>query len=230
MHSPTQRKFAISILFLLAPVVGYPSSISVNGACDVGVCSPVDTLGIGDSSSGTFDFNASVNGDPYNIFGSYSAANPPSGDTALALNLTAVYTGSSPTTQTDVLTINQFQDYTVTSPSGTYFEDITAGLGGPLGTGSSLTAQLFYNGQGLGQLGPFSSSGSGSASKSLTLSSPLDADAEFVLDFGPGSENGSYMTTTPEPAGLGPLAVVLALGLGLPAVRRCRELASNRNV
>jgi len=227
MLSPTQRQLRLFAWFLVAPGLGSASSISVNGTCEVGVCSPVDTLGIGDSTSGNFDFITSVNGDPYNIFGSYSATNPPSGDTAMMLDLTAVYTGSSPTEQTDVLTINQFQDYTVTGPSGTYFEDITAGLGGPLGTGSSLSAQLFYNGQGLGQLGPFTTSANESLSKSLTLSSPLDADAEFVFDFAPGSENGSYMTTTPEPTGLGPVAAILTLGLGFPAVRRCRRGSSD---
>ena len=236
MLSPPQRHVMLLACLLAAPALGLASSIVVNATCEAGTCPPVDTLASGGSTSGTFNFNYTFsNTDEYNIFGEYAATNPVSGDSTLQFNVTAVYAGNgtSSASQHDLLTIHDLQDYTVlTSLDGDYFEHSAAGIGGPIASASSFSAQLSFNGNGLGLLGPFTGPGSYDETSDLNLTgltSPLVADFQFQFDFAAGSNVGSYITTAPvpEPGGMVPVAAILALGLGLPAIRRFRVLSRN---
>jgi hypothetical protein len=229
MPSGSFRHFTLLAGFLIAPALGLSSTITFNGV------PTVDTLPVGSSTSGIFDFDYfSPNTDKYNITGNFAANNPTSGPTSITFNATAVFVGNSTSTasQHDLLTIDDKQNYIVPhSLDGNYFEDTAASLGGPIAPASTFTAQLFYDGNGLGILGPFTAPGSNfsSASRDLFgLTSPLEADFRFDFDFAAGSGVGSFISTTsflastPEPGGVVSLTVILAVGLGFPAIRRCR--------
>jgi len=223
MLSARHARFMFLAVFLAAPAGSFASSITLNGTCEAGTCPPVDTLLSGGSTSNTFNFMTSVNGDPFDVSGEYSASNPTSGLTTIQVAATALYEGSTPS-NSDVLTLDDLQDYTVTGGlSGDYFEQTAASFGGPPAAGSSLSAELFYNGQGVGLLGPFTSAGSQAITKNLTLSgTALDADLQITFDFAAGSTNGSFMSTVPEPRGVAPVAAILAVVLGIAAMRRSR--------
>jgi hypothetical protein len=112
---------------------------------------------------------------------------------------------------------------------GDYDLDGFAGFGGT-GAGSSLQMDGLYNGDGPSLL--FTSTGFQSSSKSLTgLTGPIDVDFKFTFTFGEGSTTGSYITTVPqaipEPGGAIPIAVLLALSLGVPAIRRSSVVSKN---
>ncbi len=223
-----QRHLTLFASFLAASALAFGSSITVNGTCEAGSC-PVPP-GSGALTSGSsipvtaFNFTYTFgNGDIYDVIGDYSAANSVAG-TSIGFNVTVVYEGTTPS-QADVLTIDDFQNYTVTTGlSGTYFENTAAAFGGGLGSGSSLSAQLSYNGTGLGELGPFSAAGSQSKSTFVSLSgTALAADFQFTFDFGAGSKPGSYISTVPEPAGIVPVAALLGMGLAIAAFRRAGQ-------
>ena len=229
MPSGSFRHFTLLAGFLIAPALGLSSTITVNGICEAGTCPTVDTLAFGSSTSGNFNFNLLFgNTDKYNIFGQFAANNPTTGATSIQFNATAVFVGNSTSTssQHDLLTIDDLQNYTVPhSLDGNYFEDTAASIGGPIAPASSFTAELSYNGNGLGVLGPFTGPGSHFASANrdlLGLTSPLEADFQFKFDFAAGSGVGSFISTVPEPGGVVPLTVILAVGLGFPAIRRYR--------
>lgn len=228
MPSGSLRHFTLLAGFLIAPALGLASTITVNGICEAGTCPTVDTLAFGSSTNGNFNVNYFFgNTDEYNITGQFAATNPTTGGTTIQFNATAVFVGNSTSTtsQHDLLTIDDLQNYTVPySLDGNYFEDTASFIGGPIGAASSLTAQLSYNGNGVGVMGPFGPGAhSGSANKNLLgMVSPLDADFQFKFDFAAGSGVGSFISTVPEPGGVAPIALILAIGLGYQAVRRYR--------
>jgi hypothetical protein len=225
------RHLALVALLLVAPALSLASSITVNGTCETGTCPPTDTLSPGSSIS-TTNFNFTFDG--FDISGEYKASNTtnsPSGFTDTQVDVTATYEGSTPLTAPVVLTVDDLQDFTVPSSYsllGIYDEGGTAGFSGTVGAGSSITEEAFYNGQGVGLLGPFTTNGtSETASKSLTLSgTSLDVENQFVFTFNAGTSKGGSITTTPEPGGLIPVAAILLLCLGIPAIRRYRRLSS----
>jgi hypothetical protein len=234
MLSASPRHLTLLACLLAAPVLGLASSIAVNGT------QPTDTLTYGTSTNGTFNFDYVFgDSDKYDIFGDYSATNPILGPTTIQFNVTAVYEGNKTNTNSknDVLTIDDLQDYIVPySLDGMYFEDTAADIGGPIASKSSFSAELFFNGHGLGMLGPFVGPGSSFASSSSDLTglkSPLDAEFQFTFDFAKGSEVGSFISTVPksavpEPGGVISTAIILALGLGFPAFRRSRLHSKDR--
>jgi hypothetical protein len=250
MFSAPQKHFMLLVPFLLAPGLGLASSIVLNNGtpgavCEAGSC-PVDTLSAGGSASGIFSFTYKASdGDWYAITGNYSAANPASGDTSIVFNADAAYEGyeginSTVSQGADTFTIDDLQNYDLSSSTyyttygtlnGYYTEDTSSGvIGGP--TGSSWQAELFYNGQALGVLGPFTgpgyaSNGSGTALTGFGSATTLDADFQFTYDFAAGTPAGSGFTSTPEPGGLIPVAAILALCLGVPAIRRYRVRSEN---
>ena len=234
MHLRPQRHVMLLACLLATPVLGLASSIVVNGtSCEAGTCPPVDTLAPGSSIPSTlFSFTASVNGDPYHIFGDYSASNTTdtsTGFTFTQIDVTAQYIGITPIAQSDVLVVHDLQDFTVPGGfdlDGIYDLDGFAGFGGT-GASSSLQMDGLYNGDGPSLL--FTSTGFQSSSKSLTgLTGPIDVDFKFTFTFGDGSTTGSYITTVvPEPGGAIPIAVLLALCLGVPAIRRSSVVSKN---
>lgn len=229
MYSAPQRYLMLSALLLVAPVLALASSITVNGTCEAGTCPPTDTLAPGGSVPFTlFGFDVVVNGDTYLVSGNYKAANTTDsgGTTSFGGDVSAEYIGGSPTAQQDILTIDDLQNYTVPGTynlAGTYDEGAYLGLIGDA-AGSSASFQILYNGDSVGLLGPYTTSGDHTASQFLNLSgTSLSADSQFTFSFAAGTTKGALITTTPEPGGLVPLAAVLVLGLGLPAFRRSRQ-------
>jgi len=225
----------LAALVLVTPALTFASSITVNGACEVGTCPPTDTLAPGSSIPVTpFSFGVTVNGDKYQVSGDYSAANTtntPSGFTSFNGDFTVKYIGGTPTAQTDVLTVEDLQDYTVPGGfdlAGTYDESAYLGLSGGA-PGSTASFQIIYNGQSVGLLGPFTTSGQHSASKFLNLSgTSLDAISQFNFTFAAGTTFGSVMTTAvPEPGSLILFGATFALGLGIVAFRQ-RRLSPNQ--
>ncbi len=229
MPSGSFRYFTFLAALMIAPALGFSSTVTVNGNCEAGTCPPVDTLAYGSNTSGNFGFDfVFANTDKYNIVGNYAATNPIAGFTTIQFNVTAVYEGNSSSTSSgnDVLTLDDLQNYSVPySLDGNYFEDTEAFIGGPIASASSFAAQLSFNGNGVGLMGPFTGPGSYSSSMNkdlLGMISPLSADFQMKLDFAAGSKVGSFISTVPEPGGVMPLIILLAVGLGFPAVLRHR--------
>jgi hypothetical protein len=249
MFSARQVQFTLLAFSLLAPGLGFASSIVVNGAnCDAGACPTVDTLSSGagsGSSIGSTPFSFTYvagDGDWYGISGNYAASNPASGDTSMVFNVTAKYEGnggvnSAASVSADTFTISDMQDFNLASSAyylsygtlnGYYTESTNSGIvGSAPATGSSWQAQLFYNGQALPVLGPFTgpgsaSNGSGTALTGFGAATTLAADFVFTYDFAQGTAAGSGFTSTPEPGGMIPAAAIAILCLGFGAVRRSR--------
>jgi hypothetical protein len=249
MFSARQIHLSLLAFGLLAPGLGFASSIIVNGTtCDAGTCPTVDTLSSG-AGSGTiisstpFNFTyVAGDGDWYGITGNYAASNPASGDTSMVFNVTAKYEGngginSVASVAADTFTISDMQDFNLASSAyylsyGTlngYYTESTASniVGSAPAAGSSWDAQLFYNNQALPVLGPFTgagnaSNGSGTALTGFGSATTLDADFVFTYDFAQGTAAGAGFTSTPEPGGVIPAAAIAILCLGFGAMRRSR--------
>ncbi len=240
MLSAPRRHAILLALFLITPALSFASSILVNSTCEAGTCPSVDTLASGGSASGTFNvIYVAADGDWYDIMGNYGATNPASGETSILFNVEATYEGydginNIASVGADTFTVSDLQDYNLASSTyyttygtlnGYYMESTNSGVAGP--AGSSWQAQLFFNGQALPVLGPFTgpgyaSNGSGTALTGFGSASTLDADFVFTYDFAKGTPQGAGFTSTPEPGGLVPIAAVLSLCLGIGYVRRSR--------
>jgi hypothetical protein len=214
MHSAPQPHVMLMACLLSASVLSFANTIDVNGS----------TIGTGGSTSGTFNFN--VDGGLFIVAGGYSASETGSGPvSAIAVNATAVYDGSTPLVAGYSFTIDDIQSYTLSTLPTSGFYGENAGFIGALGVGSELIADLTYGSDSLPTL-TFTSDGYQSTSGSLSgLSSPLEAQGELTFDFAPGTAAGAYITSTPEPGGVIPLAAILVLGLGIPSIRRSHLLA-----
>ena len=239
MLSVTRLHLTLLACFSLAPVLGFASTIGVN------LSSPLSSGGSVPLTPFSFIYEAG-DGDWYAINGIYSATNPPSGNTSILFNVTATYEGngginSTPSVGSDTFTVDDLQDYDLATSAyfeefgtlnGIYTEDASSGISGP--PGSSWYAQLFYNGQGLPVLGPFTGPGSASNGSGTNLTgfgsaTTLDADFRFTYDFAKGAPAGSGFTSaTPEPGGLMPIVSIMALCIGVPAIRRSRLFCRNR--
>ena len=200
-------------LALAMPGLALPAALSVNGTCELNSCSPVDTLNDGGATSGSVNFTYTfANGDRYQVSGAYSTGNSSTDGTSLSFNPAVVYLGTASNanapSQADSLTMNFLQNYNFAgSLDGYYFENLTSSISGPIAADSTYTAQLSYNGNGLGVLGPYGpGTNSGFNQQNLTgLTSPLMADFNFIYSFGAGSDPGSGIATvnpaaTPEPS------------------------------
>jgi len=206
----SQRKLTLLACLLVAPVLGSESPICVTG----GVCPTPTTLGSGGSTSGTFNFTyVAADGDWFTISGNYQATNPASGNTSITFNVDAKYVGfggvnSSASAGADTFTVTYRQDYDLALSNyfaefgtldGFYTEDTHSSITGA--PGGSWQAQLFYNGQALPVLGPFTgpsfaSNGSGTALTGFGSSSTLDAAYVFTYDFRAGTPAGSGFSST----------------------------------
>ncbi len=226
MSSSLTKTSSLIAALIALPVLGLSASFTINGACEAGACPAVDTLQPGTSSTGSFDMTYTLgNTDSYRVFGSYLTQNSsPNGTTGIT-DVTAVYLGNSSgsTSRADLLTMDLLQTYNyLGSLDGTYKGDTGALLSGPLGNLSSFDAQVYYDGHGLGLMGPFSTPGSYFATSSATLAGltgPLSLDFRVHFNFGAGSGNGATMSTlTPEPSSIG-LSLAALIGLGIGALR-----------
>ena len=219
MLSASQRRLALLACLLVAPLVCFAATVDVNGS----------TIGSGGSTSGNFNFT--VDGGLFGVSGEYFSSETGGGPaTTLQFNVTAVYDGTTPLASPFSFTVDDIQFYDLTTlPTGTSY-DSSAGFGGPLPVGSSLVADVTYGADVLPPLtfvpgGPsFQSSGPQTLSG---LSSPLEGQFEYTFNFAAGTTQGSSITSTPEPGGVIPVAAILIVGLGVPAIRRFRPLSKN---
>lgn len=228
MLSSLRPYLTLLVCLLAVPAIGLPAALSVNGTCELGNCSSPDVLAPDTSTSATFDFVYTFgNTDMYRVYGELEASNSSTEGTGIHIDLTAVYVGNAAggLSANDVLTTDMLQNYDVIgSLDGFYFQRSDANISGPIAGDSSFEAQLYYNGNGLGPIGPFVGPGfySGSSEADLEgLTNPLSADFRFIFTFGAGSAPGATISTVvPEPGEALPLGIAVVAGLLLPAIRR----------
>ena len=220
-------KTTIVAAFLLLAGVGARADLILvtTGAtpgCEGSGCpGTAPTVSLGTSTGPTpFSFTIDANGssDPYSVTGtSYAAYSAVSG-TTFQVNINVAYSGAVATTATDSFVIDVYDNFFNASPgtwNGTYSEASGATISSGLGGGSEFSMNVFYDGNGVGQLGPFTSSAAdATASASLTgLTGPtLSGDFEFSYTFGIGTTPGASMAATPavtpEPRETVPLLLV----------------------
>jgi hypothetical protein len=210
--------FRTALLALALPAISLPATLALTGP----------TVDFGGSNGPTsFNSAVTVNGDSYNISGTYSASYGAAG-TFIAIYPTVTYTGASPTAQVDSITLALTQPYFDNSPGtwdGAYTESIPFTIGGTVGAGTSATGQLFYDGQGLGLV---TANGAGSFFTTNTANltgltgDTLTADYDFTFNFGAGTNAGGVINSvaTPEPAEVLPVGLGLAGFLFMIARRR----------
>lgn len=220
----TRRFTSCSMIFgltLCAPFTAKSASISLNGTCEVS-CSFTAPLTNDESTSGTFSFDYTfLDGDVYNIAGSYGATYSTLNGSTISVDPTITYEGASPSVGTDTLNFDLSQEYfdtTCCTWAGTYYETIPLFLASTAGPGSTISGQVLYDGVSVGLVGPFGP-GTYSFSESANLDfgalntdPTLAADFELTGKFGAGTLPGttaSSITATPEPA------TALPCGLGL---------------
>jgi hypothetical protein len=167
-----------------------------------------------------FDFNYTFSdGDTYNISGQYAARYDSDG-TWIDVTPVVMYTGSAPAAGTDRITFDLLQNYFDNSPGtwdGNYTE--TLPLVNSAGRGSTLSAQLIIDGQGLPVAGPF---GPGSyylqntAYLSGLTGDILSWDYQFQFDFPAtttlrGARMARLESPVPEPCLMFPCGIALML-------------------
>jgi hypothetical protein len=234
------KKFCLFVLSAaVVPSSVHAAAIQISSGpvitCETGAnCSSVDSLGNGQSVGPThFSYNFTVGSDTYNFAGTYSSSYSHTNGGFIAINLTAMYTGSSPSATQDIVSFDLLQNYfdplpgTWNSPPD-YTETVPISLSPNVGPGSTVSANLCYNGnQCVGEVGPFGP-GSYNVSKSTPLTGLgsgdfLDADFNFTFDFMPGTQPGAGAVTSaatvPEPAQTIPALLTLMM-LGGVAYRR----------
>ena len=163
----------------------------------------------------------SEDGDAYDISGNYSASYSTADGSAISINPLVTYIGTMPSVATDTLDFSMFQSYFDTSCctwAGLYSESIPLYLSNLAGPGSSISGELFYDGQGVGLVGPYGP-GVYSETRSANLdfgnlnTSPfLAAEYDFSFVFGAGTLPGADASAaTPEPELAIPCGLVLIL-------------------
>ena len=218
-------------LFFLGAAVAQPAAIMVNSTCEMGSCSSVDSITYGQTAGSSFSFNYTfADGDLYNVAGNWSASYG-SGGNQLNVIFSSTYGGPTASVANDSMTFDLLQnifDSSAGTFNGTYTEHVPTYLSTGVGSASTISAEVFYDGQGVGLIGPFgvgSNYGQQSAYLTGLTGNTLTEDYRFTLNFGAGTQSGaSAASATPEPAQAIPLAASL-VGLGFMALRRKRTRA-----
>jgi hypothetical protein len=161
-----------SAAFLIAPAMAFPAAIALiagGTTCLFGNCDNPGVLMPGQGGPGLANASFTVNGDAFSLYAPFSAANNSPNGTSVNYLPVVVYTGSAPTTQADVFTIDFYQNFLYPAPSGKYSE-ATGAFVWNAGAGSYFIAEAFYDGHGVGSMGPFTNGiSSGSNESNLTL-------------------------------------------------------------
>lgn len=222
--------FSCAVLILLSGQNANATAIQVNGTCEVNFCGgaalDISALKLNQSVSTTsFDFFFTfANTDEYEISGTYAASYDATNGTVIQVTAIADYVtnGTASASAADVLTLDYLQHYQNVGPGtwdGTYTESVPVTIGANVGAGTSVSADLFWDGQGVGVIGPFTGPGSyyGAASNNLTglTGAFLDADFQYTFNFAAGAQAGAGVTVpltsaTPEPAQLIPAGLTLS--------------------
>ncbi|HEX3747302.1 MAG TPA: hypothetical protein VHW09_25375 [Bryobacteraceae bacterium] len=221
---PFRYGFGLITALLLLPGPAAASSIEINSTCVVGTCPPVsgpsDAVSFGGSvgpTAGNYLYTFG-NGDPFNVSWTYSAEYD-SGGTRLAVDFSVDYVGIGPSTGNDSLNLQYLQNFYDTGPwDGNYTEYIPLFLSADAGAGSTVSGELFYDGQSVGLVGPDGpGTYSGMNSTTLTgLTDPtLSADFQFIFNFNQGTVTNASASTissdVPEPAQTLPIGIFLVL-------------------
>jgi len=217
------RPWHLLLLCLLAvPFTAKSQEINVNSSCEVG-CPPGPALGNGQSNSGSFNFDYTFgDGDEYNLSGQYGASYSSVNGSTILFDPVATYIGSVNTTTLDTLTVDMLQSYFDNSSgswAGNYTETIPIQLSNKAGSGSTVTAQLLYDGDSVGLAGPYSPGANLVFTETTALNfgtandnaPTLSADYNFVFNFAAGTQPGASISSTPEPAMMVPCGLCLAL-------------------
>jgi hypothetical protein len=210
-------------------IAAQASILQVNGTCEAGNCAGTpqsDAISFGTDIPITpfgFEFTF-ANTDTYNISGTY-AASYGSGGTVFSVSLGVTYLGNSVSgpSSADSLTVDVFQDIFDDSPGtfdGTYTESIPVSIFGAVGAGTNVSAQLLWDGQSVGLIGPFVGDGtfSGDSSANLTglTGDFLAGDFQFIYNFAAGTDPGagaSVLNSTPEPVETIPAALAIVAAI-----------------
>jgi len=222
---------------LLLPSFAAASSVQINATCVYGTCppGPSDALQMNQSVSPTAGtYMLTIGTDQYQIDWTLSASYD-SGGTKVSVNPTATYIGALPSTSDDLITFTFYQDfYDARSGiwNGSYTENVPLLLSATAAPGSTIQAELFYDNQGLGTVGPF---GPGSYYESHTkllsglADGTLSAKFVFNFDFKPGTTKNSLGTSpstpTPEPAQMLPLGMAFLGGAYKLVTRRRKQIS-----
>jgi hypothetical protein len=231
--------FLMSAFMLGTPFAARCGQININGICEVG-CPSSPPVSSGMSESANFNFNYTFgDGDIFNISGVYTAAYSNVLGSSIYVDPTVTYIGAGPSVAADTVTFDLLQGYFDSGPgswAGTYSEDIPLNLNGP--AGSTVSGQLFYDGEGVGLAGPFAP-GNYLVSESkfldfgdLDTSDTLSADYNFVFDFTPGLKpgQGGGSSVVPEPALAIPSGLCLLLSILHLRRRNRRPIVYNQNL
>lgn len=206
-----KRALTITLFILSVPALCLPAAITANGTYEVGTTP--GTLSSGQSTSGTYSFLYTfTDGDIYSVTGSYSASDTPTFD----FSSTANYIGNTTnpagaSVGSDTLNVDLLQDFAYTGSStttGSASATLTQFDDAP---GSYAEAEVFYDNQGLGMMGPYYGPGSEMVSSGPTtlnnLGDPVSGDFRYTFYFAAGT------AAVPEPAEAGLLLLSLvALG------------------
>jgi hypothetical protein len=232
MSTHPKKWYSLVALLLLLSSAAFAGDIQINGVCVLGTCPPPtgtsDALqfdqAIGPTSGST---SVTMGTDPYSVAWSFAASYTPLG-TAIYVNPVVTYTGAAASTSNDVITFNFFQNYYDNSSgtwNGAYTETVPLIISGNVGAGSTASGELFYDGQGLGLVGPFGPGynvGQNTVNLTGLTDSTLAAEYEFTFNFKAGTQTGaSDSAAIPEPYQALPLGLALA---GLV----CRRLVVRR--
>ena len=232
MSTHSKKWYSLAALLLLLSSAAFAGDIQINGVCVLGTCPPLtgtsDALQLGSSIGPTSGSTSVTMGtDPYSVAWSFQAWYN-AGGTEIIVNPFVTYTGASASTTNDVINFNFFQNYYDASPgtwNGAYTETIPLSISGNVGAGSTASGELFYDGQGLGLVGPFgpgSHFGQNTVNLTGLTDSTLAAEYEFTFSFQRGTQTGaSESSPVPEPYQALPLGLALA---GLV----CRRLVVRR--
>ncbi len=221
MHFPFKKRHAFVACLLMTPLAAFATDIEINGVCVQGTCPPPsgssDALQVGQSTSNSGSYNLNFgDGDKYLVTWSYADSFP--GGTHIVVNPVATFV-SGPSTSTDTISFDLFQNFYSAGAAnwdGTYTQTVPLDIEGSVGSGSTASAEVFYDGQGLGEAGPFGPGYHDQATSMLLTGldgTTLSAEYEFTYTFAPGTQSGGNASSpsVPEPSETLPLAI---LGVG----------------
>jgi hypothetical protein len=208
-----------ALLALAAPVIGLSASVNLTG--------PVVDF---NSAYDVTSFNQTVtlaDGDVYNVSGSYFASYTAAGGTSISIDPVIKYLGSSATATNDAISISFTQAFFDTRTGvwdGHYTSSTPVNIMGSVGAGSSLTAEVLYDGQSLGAM--TGSSGVLTSAADLTglTGDTLTASYDLTYDLNAGTEPGASISSSsvPEPVEALPVGVGL-MGILYIAARRLKS-------
>lgn len=212
--------FVISAL--LIPGLAQSAAIQATGStvvCEIGNCaSPGSLNDTGTIPTTPYSFVYTfANTDTFDVTGTYSAQGAATGP-AMQFSATATYVGNSTHTASsaDTLSVDFLEDFTSTSSlDGSYSSHATL-TQTSVAPGSSTSGELFFGGQGIGLMGPYTGIGSEFATAGPTnlsgLGDSTEGDFRFTFVLAAGSP------AIPEPRDIG----LLGLGLFILAISTFR--------